>query len=216
MAKNYFAKNIRYLRTKRQWEQIDLAKRLNYKSLATISRWERGLNLAPMQKVTEVADIFGVSADDLMNTDLEEKEADDLRNLNNISVPAARPLPILGTICAGNGIDNEENFDGLFFIDNTIRADMCVYVKGDSMIDVNIFDGDIAMIKRNCEYMNGYIYAVRIREEREAVLKVVYWQDGKVILSPRNKAYSPMIMEEFEVTIIGMCAYICHETVRKY
>ena len=212
----YFSKNLKYLRSKRNWRQVDLADRLGTISAAAISRWEKGNNKAPFETISRVANIFGVSADDLMNTDLEEKEADDLRNLNNISVPAARPLPILGTICAGNGIDDEENFDGLFFIDNTIRADMCVYVKGDSMIDVNIFDGDIAMIKRNCEYMNGYIYAVRIREEREAVLKVVYWQDGKVILSPRNKAYSPMIMEEFEVTIIGMCAYICHETVRKY
>lgn len=213
---NYFGKNILYLRNKRRWDQNQLATRLGYKSFATVSRWEHGANLAPMNKMTEIANLFGVSADELVNVDLEERDTDAVKNLKNVNTPAVRPLPILGTICAGQGVFADQNFEGVFFVDNAIRADFCIYVRGDSMIDANIYDGDIAMISKDCEFIDGHIYAVRLHEADEAVIKVLYWDAGKIVLEPRNKAYSPMIFEEKDITIIGMCTHICHETSRRY
>ena len=48
---------------------------------------------------------------------------------SNIMVPAGRQIPILGTICAGNGIHCEENFEGYFLVDRSIKADSVYKLK---------------------------------------------------------------------------------------
>ena len=124
---------------------------------------------------------------------------------SNISVPAARAIPILGTICAGDGIICEQNYDGYFFIDSSVKADYCLHVEGDSMIDAEIYDGDIAFIKKDFYYEDGKVYAVVFGVDEKASLKILYREDGHWILMPCNSEYKPIIADPDDVCIVGEC-----------
>lgn len=65
------AKNIRYLRRKRNWSQEDLAEKLGKKSYTTIQKWESGVGDPTFKTLQDLARVFGVDIDSLANADLE-------------------------------------------------------------------------------------------------------------------------------------------------
>lgn len=65
------AKNIRYLRRKRNWSQEDLAEKLGKKSYTTIQKWESGAGDPTFKTLQDLARVFGVDIDSLANADLE-------------------------------------------------------------------------------------------------------------------------------------------------
>lgn len=203
-----FGKNVRFLRMKNDMSQEDLANKLGYKALSTIAKWESGVAEPSVRTVKKVAEIFGVDFRELATGDLTDSP--DLFGLTNISYPAAYPVPILGTICAGNGVWCEENYDGEFFIDRSVKADLCLRIKGDSMIDAGINDGDYVFVKKVYNYEDGKIYAVRINGDSEAVIKVLHWQDDFIVLSSSNAEYKPIIELAENVSVIGECVGIYH------
>lgn len=207
-----FKDKIRYYRKLRGISQEVLADKLGYKSFTTIQKWEDGTSSPPIGTVKKVADILGVTIEEL--TSDEDHSSDPTEGITNLIYPAARPIPILGTICAGNGVWCEDNFEGYFYIDKSIKADMCLEVKGDSMIDANIFDGDIAFIKKTYDYQSGKIYAVVINDENSAVLKKVHWSNGSIILNPCNSEadYEPIATTEDNVTMVGECVGVYRAT----
>ena len=129
---------------------------------------------------------------------------------SNIMVPAGRQIPILGTICAGNGIHCEENFEGYFLVDRSIKADYCLRVKGDSMIDANIYDGDVAFLRKDFDFIDGEIYAVCYGAEESASLKKLYKVDNKMMLQPCNAAYNAAFVDVDDVLIVGECIGTYH------
>lgn len=170
----------------------------------------------PKQKtIDKLSKVFNVSINYLMGFEPEHSQkgdSSDLTGVTNISFPASRPIPILGDICAGEGIWCEENFEGHFFIDSSVKADFCVKVRGDSMIDAGIRDGDLAFIKRTYDYKDGNIYAVRINSDCEAVLKKVFWQDDTIVLNPCNAEYKPIVTDSEGVSVVGECIGVYHST----
>lgn len=170
----------------------------------------------PKQKtIDKLSKVFNVSINYLMGFEPEHfqrVDALDLTGITNISFPASKPIPILGDICAGEGTWCEENFEGHFFIDSSVKADFCVRVRGDSMIDAGIFNGDLAFIKKAYDYTNGKIYAVRISSDCEAVLKKVFWQEDTIILNPCNADYEPIVTDSEGVSVVGECIGVYHTT----
>ena len=171
-------------------------------SIATFKKAAKAMNISPddLIRMTDGNQLIRLAPDD------------GLKKMTNISFPAARAVPILGNICAGNGVWCEENFEGHFFIDSSIKADFCVKVRGDSMIDAGIFDGDLAFIKKTYDYSNGKIYAVRINDDCEAVLKKVFWQDDTIVLNPCNAEHEPIVADAMGIAIIGECVGVYHST----
>lgn len=174
----------------------------------------------PKQKtIDKLSKVFNVSINYLMGFEPEHSQkgdSSDLTGITNISFPASKPVPILGDICAGEGTWCEENFEGHFFIDSSVKADFCVRVRGDSMIDAGIFSGDLAFIKKTYDYTNGKIYAVRINYDCEAVLKKVFWQDDTIILNPCNADYEPIVTGAEGMTVIGECVGVFHSTISMF
>lgn len=170
----------------------------------------------PKQKtIDKLSKVFNVSINYLMGFEPEHSQkgdSSDLTGITNISFPASRPIPILGDICAGEGTWCEDNFEGHFFIDSSVKADFCVRVRGDSMIDAGIRDGDLAFIKRTYDYKDGNIYAVRINSDCEAVLKKVFWQDDTIVLNPCNAEYKPIVTDSEGVSVVGECIGVYHAT----
>lgn len=156
-------------------------------SAMTVSNWQRGVFSPNPDMMDKICKALGVSRNELLS---------DRESISNLSIPAARPLPILGQICAGNGTLAEQNFDGYFFVDNSIRADYTLHVTGDSMIDAGIHHGDIAFIKKSYDYCDGRIYAVLLPEDDHAVLKRVFRQEDGLLLLPCNPKYSPILSKD--------------------
>lgn len=113
-----FSQNLRDAMYRKNISQNALAKKLDC-SVSTVNSWCQGTSLPRRDRFDRLCQFLNVSRFDL----LSDREA-----IMNLSVPAAHPLKVLGRICAGNGFLCEESFEGLFFVDNSIRADYCLAV----------------------------------------------------------------------------------------
>jgi len=99
-------------------------------------------------------------------------------------------VPLLGDIAAGTPILAEQNSDEVLDLPRELvgKGDLfALRVRGDSMIDAAICDGDLVVVKQQSEAYNGDIVAAMIDDE--ATVKVYRRRGGHVILEPRNPAY---------------------------
>ncbi len=207
-----FANNIRFLRRQRNISQEELAEMVGYKSFTTIQKWETGDSEPNMGVLRQLADIFHLSISELVETDLENKSSD--RPLpSNIILPSAHKLPIMGTICAGDGVVCEDDYQGTFIVDIDVKADYCLRVHGDSMIGANIYDGDIVFISKSYDFVQDQIYAIERLDYNEASLKRVTQDGDTLILNPCNPEYHAMVTDYEEVRIIGRCVGVLHKYV---
>ena len=195
-----FSQNLRDVMYRKNVSQNTLAKKLDC-SVSTVNSWCQGTSLPRRDRFDKLCQFLNVSRLDLLADSIPQ----------NLSVPAAHPLRMLGRICAGDGMLCDENFEGYFFVDNSIRADYCLRVEGDSMKDQNINHGDVAFLKRNYDLYDGNIYAVVYGEDNTASLKQVYRQEpDSLVLLPANPQYSPIIVKADEALIVGECVGVYH------
>lgn len=114
-------------------------------------------------------------------------------------------LPVLGTIRAGQPIDQIENYEGTYpVLKRTINGFDAFWlkVKGESMSGDEIHEGDLVCIIVTPEVNSSDIAAVSINRE-EATLKRVKFLDGKCILTPSNRNMEPMIYPAEHIHVIG-------------
>ena len=124
-------------------------------------------------------------------------------------------IPLLGAIAAGNPIEAIENPDEYISIPSNFMSPNNQYfglkVKGLSMIDKGIFDGDVAVIKKTSSVLNGKIAAV-LTNDNEITLKTININNNKIYLIPANKNFEEKIFNIDEVQIQGTLTGI----IRKY
>jgi repressor LexA len=128
--------------------------------------------------------------------------------------PRTVPVPIIGTIAAGEPIpvpsaDTWSNID----FDNVVEAteDMTrgkeqVYalrVKGTSMIDALVNDGDIVILESAQSADNGDMVAAWLKSEQSATLKRIYSENGRIRLQPANSTMQPIYTEPENVEVQG-------------
>ncbi|WP_295363653.1 S24 family peptidase [uncultured Pseudoramibacter sp.] len=210
--------NIRKRRKELNLTQDELAALTGYSGKSMIAKIESGKVDISQSKIVEFAKALKTTPAKLMGWDSENQSGHVLNRKpklkgipSNIITPGAVPIPILGEICAGDGIYGEENFKGTFFIDQSVKADYCLIVHGDSMIDAGIYDGDIAFLQKDFELIDGEIYAVVFGAEDSATLKQLY-RDGKtVILQPCNKEYKPIIVDYVDLYVVGLLVGVYHK-----
>ena len=113
---------------------------------------------------------------------------------NVFPIPKMRRIPIVGTIRAGMPIFAEENIEGYEY-DDVPEGEDCFFlrVKGDSMMNARICDGDLVLIKQQPCADDGQIVACLVNGD-EATLKRFYRQKDMVILKPENPAYNPIVV----------------------
>lgn len=115
-----------------------------------------------------------------------------------------RDIPILGRIAAGTPILAAEHVEDVMPLPTELVGDGPVFllrVKGDSMINAGIHEGDLVAIHSQPDAQDGEIVAALIDGE-EATVKRLRRRDGKVILESENPAYEPMVFTE-GVELIG-------------
>jgi repressor LexA len=115
-----------------------------------------------------------------------------------------RDVPVLGRIAAGTPILAAEHVDDVMTLPTDLVGSGPVFlleVKGDSMIDAGIHEGDLVCVHRQPDALDGEIVAALVADE-EATVKRLRRQDGKVILESANPSYEPMVFSE-GVELIG-------------
>jgi repressor LexA len=112
--------------------------------------------------------------------------------------------PLLGKIDAGTPIEAISNYDNVIEIPNNTLSDdsYALTVEGDSMIDEGILDGDVVVIDKKAEVMNGDIVVALIDKE-EATLKKLRKRGDSIALEPANKNYKTQIYGPDRVIIQG-------------
>lgn len=119
-------------------------------------------------------------------------------------------LPLVGSIAAGSPIEAVESrehldLEELFAPRGSMAGNSFVLrVRGDSMIDEQIRDGDFVICEKRTQARNGQT-VVALLDTGEATLKKLYRErDGKIRLQPANEAYEPLWVEPDELQIQGI------------
>lgn len=197
--------NIKNLRIEYNLTQTELGKIAGVSGKA-VWTWENGLAEPRMGAIQKIADYFNIKKSIIID---DNGNISDLPS--NAILPSAKSIPIMGTICAGDGIVCEDDYSGNFIIDADIKADYCLRVQGDSMQTANIFDGDLVFIKKDCDIESGKIYAVEKLDTKEAYLKKISLDKDSIILTPCNADYHPIVTDFSEVRIVGECIGVLHK-----
>lgn len=191
---------IRYKRKLLGLSADDVAKLLDV-DRSTIYRYESDeIEKLPITIIQPLAKALRVHPAYLMGW---EEESDSVR---------LKKIPMLGTIAAGEPILAEGYCEYYVEADEDINADFCIKVKGDSMINARILDGDLVFIRKQPDVDDGEIAAVMI--DGEATLKRVYKVPGRIQLRAENPAFKPIEVKEddySDVKILGKAVFFQSE-----
>ena len=112
-------------------------------------------------------------------------------------------LPLMGRIAAGQPIEAVENPESISLGDITRSKDVFVLqVKGESMKDEHIVDGDYVLVEKGNTARDGEI-VVALVEGSDATLKRIYKEGGNIRLQPSNAAMKPIVVPAKSVQIQG-------------
>jgi repressor LexA len=144
----------------------------------------------------------------LLKRDPTKPRALELSGRTRRDAPAAEPaglrLPLLGDIAAGSPLLAEENVEDYVGVPETLRGDFLLRVKGDSMVNAGILNGDIVVVQRAQDARNGEIVVALAGDDEaadEATVKTFYREAGRVRLQPENDALEPIYASH--VRILG-------------
>jgi repressor LexA len=111
-------------------------------------------------------------------------------------------LPLLGQIAAGAPLLADENVEDSIAVPETLRGDFLLRVKGDSMIEAGILEGDIVVVQRAQDARNGEIVVALAGDDEsadEATVKTFYRERGRVRLQPENSALEPIYADYVQI-----------------
>lgn len=209
MDKKGIGKRIRELREKRNMFAEDLAGILSV-AKSTIYMWEGGNRTPDIFQLMAIADFFNVDLDTLtgreMKSDLQFMFPD---------TESAR-VPIIGEVKAGYDLLADQNIIGYEFVPKVMLNGgdyFYLKVKGDSMKDANISDGDLVLVRRQPAVDEGQV-AVVLLENNEITIKRVHYEKNEfVILHSENTTYPPRLYKFNEIKIQGLVKQIIKKVV---
>lgn len=200
-------KKIKLLREKRALEAQKLASDLNV-GKSTLSNWENDRRTPDTDMLIKISKYFNVSVDYLLGNDNKKTDDTDLSKITNIKPINNNDMvkiPVLGVIKAGIPMLAEENIIDFEYVHQEElqvgEEYFYLQVKGDSMINARIHEGDRVRIrKQSFIECDGDIMAVRVNGD-EATLKRVYKQDNGLVLISENPIYAPMFFPASDIEI---------------
>lgn len=228
MNKNFFASNLKLLRTRRGLEQKDISDFLGLKSPTSVTNWEKGSNLARAGHLSDLATFFGVSMHDLVREDLSKQDS-----YNDISVlykklTNERQLKVYSYAekllqeqdgikedkvvylvrgrksAAGSMIHVDDSDAEMGVLPSSIvpnGANELVQITGDSMEPL-IKKGSEVYLRYQPTVEDGEIAIVRV--EDEGVTCKYLFRDGKnIILKSENSKYDDIVVDGNKVSVIG-------------
>jgi repressor LexA len=111
-------------------------------------------------------------------------------------------LPLLGQIAAGGPLLAEENVEEEIAVPESLRGDFLLRVKGDSMIEAGILDGDVVVVRRAQDARDGEIVVALAGDDEaadEATVKRFFREEGRIRLQPENSALEPIYAPHVQI-----------------
>ena len=219
----FIGTRLKHLRENRGESQEDLARLLGY-SRVTISRYESGERPISLKTLQRIADHYGVSINYFLGEESNEdrvaaqvrkarEELEQARKRLEEVVPYAGEwvwLPLIGTVPAGYPEWQEEHEAEEFYpcsVEQIKKRDgaFALRVKGDSMTERRILDGDIIFVDAKREAQSGDV--VVVRKDDEVVLRI-YKEDAKgPYLQAANPAYPILRLKDARVLGVVVGSY---------
>lgn len=163
----------------------------------TYSYWETGKTKVDNVTLKKLSELFNVSVDYLLGND-------GLSNLPGISQlpPENKKIPIIGSVkCGPNGLAYQY-LEGYVLVGEEFKGDIVAFrCTGDSMKDIGITDGDLAIVRLQEDVECGELAVVTINGD-EGTLKRVRKFEGGIILEAANQEYPPRVFTGHELALI--------------
>ena len=187
---------IKELRTAQNLNQKDFAKIIGI-AQPTLSGWETGRTQIDYENLNKLADYFNVSLDYLLGRNVTPTPID-IEPLP----PENKKIPIIGSVkCGPNGLAYQY-LEGYVLVGEEYKGDIVAFrCTGDSMKDLGITDGDLAIVRLQEDVECGELAVVTINGD-EGTLKRVRKFDGGIILEAANQEYPPRIFTGSELELI--------------
>ncbi len=166
----------------------EIARQFNYNSLATVHE-----HLSNLERKGYIKRAFN--------------ESRAIEILPSEAMPRAVELPLLGSVAAGLPIEAIEVDETVHVPENLVRRPGGHYVlrvRGNSMIDEQIRDGDFVVINERRSVDNGETVIALIDNTSATVKKFYRERDGRIRLQPANETMTPIYVHENDVTIQGV------------
>lgn len=158
-----------------------------------------------LNEIKEAVDLKSVSTvhrhiHDLVQTGVLSQDETGSYTVADSEEEQGTRVPLIGYIAAGLPIEAIEDKTATITISGLPSSSdfFALKVKGNSMIDDGIFDGDTVIIKRQTSAQNGQT-VVAIIDDNQATLKKLYKENGKFRLQPANQSMLPLIRDDIEV-----------------
>jgi repressor LexA len=121
-------------------------------------------------------------------------------------------LPLIGQIAAGGPLLAEHNVDAYISVPEPLSRggeEFLLRVRGDSMVDAGILEGDYVVVRRQQDARDGEIVVALVGDDEsadEATVKRFFRRNGKIRLQPENEAYEPIYASHVEILgrVIGV------------
>ena len=187
--------------------------------------------------IREIGSSVGISSTSVVNYNLNilekagliSREKEVSRGLR-LTAPNGKPMldarfiqvPLLGRIVAGKPIEIpdssafEADHESVTLTRNLLPDSdtsklFALHVKGDSMIDASIHDGDIVVMKSQQTARDGDMVAAWIKDLQQTTLKYFYRRRGKIELVPANPSYQPIEVEPRNLQIQGKVVLVIRQ-----
>jgi len=208
-----FGETLKELRKRAGMSQDQLGTILGI-SKSTIGMYEQGNRMPQNDTILKnIATYFGVSIDYLLGHITDEESSITLESLG-FEKATLKDFPMMGNIACGLPIDCIEENDEYQSGSDNICADLCLTARGNSMINANIFDGDIVYIRYRSMVNNGEIAAVIVDNSEVTLKRFFYYKEkNQVILQPENPMYEPLVYSGSElnsIRIVGKAVAVTH------
>lgn len=185
-----FKENLRYLRRVNKMSQDELAEKLGYKSFTTVQKWEDGTAFPRVNTLNKMADIFNIDVDHLLNVNVRSDMIE---------------VPILGEVKAGYDLYANQDIYGYEYCNNKQYGPgeyFYLKVKGDSMINDRINEGDIVYVRKQ-NYLDNKDIGVFLLDNNEVTIKRINIGKDKITLKAANDKYPDRSFKEDEIQILG-------------
>lgn len=142
-------------------------------------------------------------------------ESRSIEVLTRARQPGVAELPLLGTVAAGEPIEAVEDRDVIMVPEAMLPAtgpNYVLRVRGDSMIEEQIRDGDYVVVHGRGTARNGETIIALLQNSHATVKKLYREKDGRVRLQPANASLEPIYVNENDLTIQGVVVGV----IRRY
>lgn len=194
--------------TRRQREVYDFLQNFIEEHGYSPSFEEIGAGLGLSSLATVHKHLNNLQEKGLLKRDYNRSRSIDVVKIRSRSKPPAAPppeltLPLLGTIAAGRPLEAVENPESISLGDFTGAKDVYVLqVKGESMQDEHIVDGDYVLVEKTTSVRDGEI-AVALVSNYETTLKRLHREGETIRLQPSNATMKPIIVPAADVEVQG-------------